>query len=128
MKKPEDALNADRMNVKDGGKQPFMKDTTWNGVLQKMTRGDGVQKGMKTVLEERGVDTHGMNAQKLREELLQFEVHTQALHAYNHVSNNLPNQDLITKETSLFRAYTCIPVPSGTFVYYLTPKLRKPLH
>ena len=98
MKKPEDALNADRMNVKDGGKQPFMKDKTWNGVLQRMTRGDGVQKGMKTVLEERGVDTHGMNAQKLREELLQFEVHTQALHAYNHVSNNLPHQDLITKE------------------------------
>ena len=35
MKKPEDALNADRLNVKDGGKQPFMKDTTWNGVLQR---------------------------------------------------------------------------------------------
>ena len=53
MKKPEDALNAERMNVKDGGKQPFMKDTTWNGSTQRMVRPDGVQKGMRTVLEER---------------------------------------------------------------------------
>ena len=57
MKKPEDALNAERMNVKDGGKQPFMKDTTWNGTVQTIVWPDGVQKGMKTVLEERGVLT-----------------------------------------------------------------------
>ena len=74
MKKPEDALNAERMNVKDGGKQPFMKDTTWNGTVQTMVWPDGVQKGMKTVLEERGVNTQGMNADKLREELRLFEV------------------------------------------------------
>ena len=27
MKKPEDALSVERMNVKDGGKQPFLRDT-----------------------------------------------------------------------------------------------------
>lgn len=74
MKKPDDALNAERMNVKDGGKQPFMRDTVWNGDHQSMVTDDGVQKGMRTVLEERGVDTKGMNAEKMREELLKFEV------------------------------------------------------
>ena len=55
MKRPDDALNAERMNVKDGGKQPFMMDTTWQGHVQRMVTDAGVQKGMKTVLEERGV-------------------------------------------------------------------------
>lgn len=75
-KRPDDALNADKMNVKDGGKQPFMRDASWEGVVQNMTLPDGRQKGMKTVLEERGVDTKGMNAEKLREELHKFEVIT----------------------------------------------------
>ncbi len=69
-----EALNAERMNVKDGGKQPFMKDTVWNGQVQHMVTPQGIQKGMKSVLEERGVVTHGMNAGKLRELLGQYEV------------------------------------------------------
>ncbi len=73
MKKPDDALNADRMNVRDGGKQPFMKDTEWNGKLQRMVTDEGLQKGMKTVLEEREVDTRGMNASKMKEVLQQFQ-------------------------------------------------------
>lgn len=77
MKKPEDALNAERMNVKDGGKQPFMQDTIWNGAIQRMVTDDGVQKEMKTVLKERGVDTVGMNADRMREQLMQFEVNLQ---------------------------------------------------
>ena len=72
MKRPDDALNPDRMNAKDGGKQPVMKDTEWNGMPQKMTQPDGQQKGMRSVLEERGVDTTGMNADKLREQLKLF--------------------------------------------------------
>ena len=74
MKRPDDALNAERMNVKDGGKQPFMVDTTWQGHVQRMVTDAGVQKGMKTVLEERGVRTQRMNADKLRELLRQYEV------------------------------------------------------
>ena len=49
MKRPEDALNAERMNVKDGGKQPFMMDTVWNGKVQKMVTDQGIQKGMRTL-------------------------------------------------------------------------------
>ena len=73
MKKPEDALNVERMNVRDGGKQPFMRDTVWDGETQQMTTAEGLQKGMKTVLEERGIDAHGMNAAKIRERLHQFQ-------------------------------------------------------
>ena len=67
MKRPEDALDAERMNARNGGKQPFMKDTVWDGRVQRMITDEGVQKGMKTVLEERGIDTHGLNAEKMRE-------------------------------------------------------------
>lgn len=62
------------MNVKNGGKQPYMKDTVWNGCVQTMVTAGGEQKGMKTVLEERGVNTNGMNADKLRELFRQYEV------------------------------------------------------
>ena len=31
----DDALNADRMNVGPGGKQPIMRDITWEGQVQK---------------------------------------------------------------------------------------------
>ena len=44
-----------------------MKDTVWDGCVQWMITDEGVQKGMKTVLEERGVDIHGLNAEKMRE-------------------------------------------------------------
>ncbi len=74
MKRRSDALNADSMNVRDGGKQPFLRDTVWQGNVQRLVTSAGVQKGMKTVLEERGVNTSGMNAQKMREELQQFQV------------------------------------------------------
>lgn len=30
-KKPDDCLNPDKMKVSDGGKQPFLRDTVWNG-------------------------------------------------------------------------------------------------
>jgi len=72
MKRPDDALNADRMNVRDGGKQPFMRDTEWNGNIQHMVNDDGTQKGMKTVLKERGIDTSKMIAETMREQLRQF--------------------------------------------------------
>ena len=74
MKRPEDALNPDRMNVKDGGKQPFMRDTEWNGTAQRMVTDGGIQKGMKTILEEKGVETKGLNADGLRKFLWQYEV------------------------------------------------------
>ena len=58
----EDALNVRCMNVNPGGSQPKMRDTTWNGTLQKMVAADGTPKGMRKVLEERGVSVAGMKA------------------------------------------------------------------
>ena len=63
------------MNVQNGGKQPFMKDTIWNGQVQRMVTARGAQKGMKTILEERGIDTSGLNVGKLRKLLRQYELH-----------------------------------------------------
>ena len=51
---PPDGLNANNMNVYPGGKQPLMRDTEFNGVVQKMVLPDGTPKGMKMVLQERG--------------------------------------------------------------------------
>ena len=41
----EDALDASKMNLKPGGKQPRMHDTIWNGKVQKMVFADGTPKG-----------------------------------------------------------------------------------
>lgn len=75
MKKAGNSLTVERMNVRDGGKQPFMKDTVWLGNVQSMVTPQGIQKGMKTVLEERGLDTSGMNAMVKRELLGEHEVY-----------------------------------------------------
>ena len=66
MKRPNNALNVVRMNVRDGGRQPCMRDTVWHGEIQQMVTTDGVQKEMRTVLEERDVDNRGMNTKKMR--------------------------------------------------------------
>ena len=57
------------MNVRPGGAQAKLHDTVWNGRGQKMVFSDGTPKGMKRVLEERGVNTKGMKAEKIREVL-----------------------------------------------------------
>ena len=68
----DDALDVNRMNVKPGGKQRIMRDTTWNGKVWKMyfTERDGkVAKGMRMVLEERGVSTVGKGGDWMRQTL-----------------------------------------------------------
>ena len=55
-----DALQVGEMNVKPGGKQPRMRDTIWQGRVQSMNLRDGTPKGLKIILEERGVNTTGM--------------------------------------------------------------------
>lgn len=47
-----DALDAAKMNVNPGGKQP---DTVWGGKPQKMCFNLGVPKGMKQVVELRPI-------------------------------------------------------------------------
>ena len=61
----EDSLDVSHMNVKPGGKQRIMRDGWWGGKAQKMVTASGVAKGLKMVLEERGVDTRQMNADKM---------------------------------------------------------------
>ena len=85
MKCPKDALDADRMNVKDSGKQPFMRDTVWNGHVHKMVTSEGLQKEMKSVLQERRVDTSRINAEKPRELLHQYEVWIQINAQVTHI-------------------------------------------
>ena len=64
---PEDALDVNRMNVNPGGKQRVMRDGWWGGKPQKRNYNLGIPKGMRVVLEERGVNTHTMTAEKMRE-------------------------------------------------------------
>ena len=56
-----------KMNVNPGGKQWIMHDGWWNGKPQKMNYSLGIPKGLRAVLEERGVNTKGMNGEKMRE-------------------------------------------------------------
>ncbi len=55
--KSDDALVANRMNLKPGGKQPKMRDTVFgsNNQHQSMINENGETKGMKQVLIERGL-------------------------------------------------------------------------
>jgi hypothetical protein len=66
---PPNALKAFEMNKSDGGKQRRQHDTiipqsnpdvTKRGLVQKMTTDSGLQKGLKTVLEERGFNISGL--------------------------------------------------------------------
>ena len=65
------------MNVSDGGKQPFQRDTVWDGKPQKMVTASGMQKGLKTVLEERGVNVtnkqHKDDMIKILQEIRDFK-------------------------------------------------------
>ena len=65
----DDALNVNKMNVRPGGAQPKMRDTTWRGRVQKMVLSDGTPKGMKQVLIERGINVTKMKAEQMREVL-----------------------------------------------------------
>ena len=60
----KDSLNAYKMNTKPGGKQPQMRDTVWNGKVQKLVFRIGIPKGLMQVLNERGKYREGMNKRK----------------------------------------------------------------
>lgn len=63
----DDSLDVNQMNVRPGGKQRVMRDGMFDGRVQKMVTSNGVAKGLRMVLEERGVNTAGMNASQMRE-------------------------------------------------------------
>ena len=64
---PADALDVSKMNVKPGGAQRVMRDGWWGRKPQKMNYALGVPKGLRVVLEERGVNTRGMKADQMRD-------------------------------------------------------------
>ena len=66
------SLKARRMNVRPGGAQPCMRDTVWAGRVQTIVDENGVPKGMRKVLEERGIPTC-MNADDMRVVLTNHE-------------------------------------------------------
>ena len=68
-KSSDNALSIQHMNVRPGGERPIMRDTVFNGQVQQVVLSDGRPKGMKMVLQERGVDTEGVNAEKMWETL-----------------------------------------------------------
>jgi len=65
----DDSLDVNKMNVNPGGKQRIMHDGFYDGKVQKMNYAIGIPKGLRVILEERGVNTHGMNADRMREVL-----------------------------------------------------------
>ena len=54
------------MNVRPGGAQLSLRDTSWGGRIQTLVDDNGVPKGMRKVLEERGINTVRMNALDMR--------------------------------------------------------------
>lgn len=61
MRLPDDTLVASSMNVNPSGKQPVMHPGRFpNGQEQLMVDRYGRPKGIKQLLEERGVSTHKM--------------------------------------------------------------------
>ena len=73
----DDALDVRRINIKPGGKQQIMRDTMWDGRIWKMyftdSTGRKIAKGIKMVLEERGVSTEGKGGDWMRKRLAEFD-------------------------------------------------------
>ena len=65
----DDALLASRMNAKPGGKQTKLRDTNWDGQVQRMVFNVGVPKGLIQVLKERGRYRKGMVLDEMRAEI-----------------------------------------------------------
>ena len=64
----DESLDVSIMNVGPGGKQQVMHDDFWEGKAFSLNC-NGVPKGLRAVLEERGVNTRGMTADKMRKTL-----------------------------------------------------------
>ena len=62
----DNALDAEKMNVNPGGKQSVIRDTVWAGKQQKMTFALGIPKGLRRVLEERGINTSSLTGPQMK--------------------------------------------------------------
>ena len=67
-----DALNANKMNV-GRWETAKMRNTIWGGRLERLVDDDdGIPKGMRIILVERGVDMPNTRAKEMRELLKTF--------------------------------------------------------
>ena len=57
------------MNAKPGRKQALLRDTVWDGKIQRMVFSIGVPKGLVQVLKERGKYRPGMKLEEMRQEI-----------------------------------------------------------
>ena len=62
----EDALDANKMNINPGGKQPVMHDTIWARRPQQPTFAIGIPKGLRCVLEERGINRSTLTGPQMK--------------------------------------------------------------
>ena len=69
----------------------------FDNATQRMVLPDGTAKGMKLVLQERGIDVKGMNAKKMRQKLNEFPDFT--------------NQMTILEELVRSKGHTCMYLP-----------------
>ena len=95
-KYPPDGLNPSNMNVYPGGKQA-MRDTVWNDQIQKMSLPDGTATGTKMVVQERGVNVVGMNAEKMSQKLNEY--------------SDFSEQPTIVEELVHSRGHICLYFP-----------------
>ena len=61
-----DALVASRLNKKPGGNQPAMRDTVWEGKIQKSVYPDETPKGAANILEEKGINVNVLKLEHVR--------------------------------------------------------------
>jgi len=62
----DDALDASKINMHRGGKQPVMHDTVKNGKMQILVDKYGRPRGIKSLLIARQVDVSGMKLEEMR--------------------------------------------------------------
>ena len=62
-----DCLDVSKMNVNPGGKQRVRHDGFWNGKVHPMNYTIGILTKMKVIIEEKSINTKGMNADRMRE-------------------------------------------------------------
>ena len=61
----KDTLDVSKINVQPGGKQHVMKNIWWDGRPYVMIFSNSVPKGLRVVPQERGVNTNGMDVNKI---------------------------------------------------------------
>ena len=101
----DDALVAKRMNLGPGGKQPAMRDTIWNGQVQKLVDESGRPIGARALLQKRGIDTKGLKLDDMRDIISKFPNFAGEKCQLEHILNN--------------RGHVCIFIPK--FIANSTP-------